>query len=387
MENTDYERIGTTDVYLSQTEIVPTLIPDEAKAGHVGVVYYEDVKDIAFDVISALKREKVLVYECKIAKSESEDDEIKQIKSVPEYVRYLIGVGCGRINMLCSYFATINAIDYMMFVTAPSSDRILYSTPKLKEACCPKCVVADRKVLDLAPKDLIAAGWGIALSQSLKAFERCVAKKLGTENGGRAESIADSFKREVASNSVQMTHGTAELFWFLMRLSDSNRKQNFVGGVDAFCEVMQKNHKLRHRGEYMFVASYVLWAYYRLFLKSRCEDTLLPPDKMKSMKLLETKCGLEFNLLLKRIDFLTVNGYFRIKYILDEYRDDLIGILNSIELEKSQRRWRRLYEDAGFWLKENFTTKELLSSMALCGEISGGLLGYAKASGALEDYI
>ena len=387
MENTDYERIGTTDVYLSQTEIVPTLIPDEPKAGHVGVVYYEDVKDIAFDVISALKREKVLVYECKIAKSESEDDEIKQIKSVPEYVRYLIGVGCGRINMLCSYFATINAIDYMMFVTAPSSDRILYSTPKLKEACCPKCVVADRKVLDLAPKDLIAAGWGIALSQPLKAFERCVAKKLGIENSGRAESIADSFKREVASNSVQMTHGTAELFWFLMRLSDSNRKQNFIGGVDAFCEVMQKNHKLRHRGEYMFVASYVLWAYYRLFLKSRCEDTLLPPDKMKSMKLLETKCGLEFNLLLKRIDFLTVNGYFRIKYILDEYRDDLIGILNSIDLEKSQRRWRRLYEDAGFWLKENFTTKELLSSMALCGEISGGLLGYAKASGALEDYI
>lgn len=387
MENTDYERIGTTDVYLSQTEIVPTLIPDEAKAGHVGVVYYEDVKDIAFDVISALKREKVLVYECKIAKSESEDDEIKQIKSVPEYVRYLIGVGCGRINMLCSYFATLNAIDYMMFVTAPSSDRILYSTPKLKEACCPKCVVADRKVLDLAPKDLIAAGWGIALSQPLKAFERCVAKKLGTENSGRAESIADSFKREVTANSVQMTHGTAELFWFLMRLSDSNRKQNFVGGVDAFREVMQKNHKLRHRGEYMFVASYVLWAYYRLFLKSRCEDTLLPPDKMKSMKLLETKCGLEFNLLLKRIDFLTVNGYFRIKYILDEYRDDLIGILNSIDLEKSQRRWRRLYEDAGFWLKENFTTKELLSSMALCGEISGGLLGYAKASGALEDYI
>lgn len=387
MENTDYERIGTTDMYLSQTEIVPMLIPDEAKAGHVGVVYYEDVKDIAFDVISALKREKVLVYECKIAKSESEDDEIKQIKSVPEYVRYLIGVGCGRINMLCSYFATINAIDYMMFVTAPSSDRILYSTPKLKEACCPKCVVADRKVLDLAPKDLIAAGWGIALSQPLKAFERCVAKKLGTENSGRAESIADSFKREVTANSVQMTHGTAELFWFLMRLSDSNRKQNFVGGVDAFCEVMQKNHKLRHRGEYMFVASYVLWAYYRLFLKSRCEDTLLPPDKMKSMKLLETKCGLEFNLLLKRIDFLTVNGYFRIKYILDEYRDDLIGILNSIDLEKSQRKWRRLYEDAGFWLKENFTTKELLSSMALCGEISGGLLGYAKASGALEDYI
>lgn len=387
MENTDYERIGTTDVYLSETALVPTLIPDEAKAGHVGVVYFEDVEDIAFDVVSALKREKILVYECKIKKSENEEDDIKQIKSVPEYVRYLIGVGCGKINMLCSYFATINAIDYMMFVTAPSSDRILYSTPALKEACCPKYVVADRKILDAAPKTLIAAGWGIALSQPLKAFERCVAKKLGTENSGRAESIAESFKRELAGNSLQMTHDTGELFWFLMRLSDRNRKQNFKGGVDSFCEVMQKSYKLRHRGEYMFVASYVLWAYYRLFLKSRCEDTLLPPDKMKSMKLLETKCGLEFNLLLKRIDFLTINGYFRIKYILDEYREDLIGILDSIDLEKSQRRWRRLYEDAGFWLKENFTTKELLSIMALCGEISGGILGYAKASGALEDYI
>lgn len=387
MENTDYERIGTTDVYLSEMALVPTLIPDEAKAGHVGVVYFEDVEDIAFDVVSALKREKILVYECKIKKSENEEDDIKQIKSVPEYVRYLIGVGCGKINMLCSYFATINAIDYMMFVTAPSSDRILYSTPALKEACCPKYVVADRKILDAAPKTLIAAGWGIALSQPLKAFERCVAKKLGTEKSGRTESIAESFKRELAGNSLQMTHDTGELFWFLMRLSDRNRKQNFKGGVDSFCEVMQKSYKLRRRGEYMFVASYVLWAYYRLFLKSRCEDTLLPPDKMKSMKLLETKCGLEFNLLLKRIDFLTINGYFRIKYILDEYREDLIGILDSIDLEKSQRRWRRLYEDAGFWLKENFTTKELLSIMALCGEISGGILGYAKASGALEDYI
>ncbi|MCI5820043.1 MAG: hypothetical protein MRZ86_05615, partial [Acidaminococcus sp.] len=116
-------------------------------------------------------------------------------------------------------------------------------------------------------------------------------------------------------------------------------------------------------------------------------DVLLPPDKIKSMKLLEKKCGLSFNLLLKRIDFLTVNSYFRIKYILEEYRLDLLSCLEEIDYSTSQRRWRRIYDDAGFWLKENFSSKELLSIMALAGETSKGLLGYAKATGALEDYI
>ena len=44
-------------------------------------------------------------------------------------------------------------------------------------------------------------------------------------------------------------------------------------------------------------------------------------------------------------------------------------------------RWRRMYADAGFWLKKAFTARDMLRAMELAGEMSGGLLGYMSATG------
>lgn len=386
-----YEKIGDTDVYLGENmaSILPTLIPEESKAGHVAIVYPVDLADLAFSVMAEFKKNKISYYECKI-KGDKDDKALKDVMQIPEYVRYVVGIGTGKVAMLCSYVATVYNVEFALFVTAPSSDRFLFCTDKIKNAKVAKLLVADIDVLENCPRPLLAAGWGIALSEKLRIFEKCVASKTDNKNllqSKRGESMADAFDREIKKSTIELSPNVDELFWYLVSLSEVKRKEKFVGGVDTFSEILSLSDKSRHRGEYAFVAAYVLWGYYKNFLKVATDDVLLPPDKIKSMKLLEKKCGLSFNLLLKRIDFLTVNGYFRIKYIVEEYRPDLLNCLDKIDYSVGQRRWRRLYDDAGFWLKENFSSKELLSIMALAGEMSKGLLGYAKATGALEDYI
>ena len=387
-----YEKIGNADVYLGENmaSVLPSLIPDEFKAGHIALLYFDEEKTVAEKVLANLKTGKIDVYECKLDSGLSDEKSLFAARQIPEYVRYVIGVGTERTANICSAVATSLNVDFALFVTAPSSDRFLFGTDETVDTKIASLIVADIAILEDCPKPLLAAGWGIALAERLRIFEKCVADKtsgkslLGFRDG---ESIAEVFKRTIKQQTIDLSPNVDELFWYLLNLSERKRNEKFKGGVETFCEILQLTDKTRERGEYMFIASYVLWGYYKCFLSSSAFDVLLPPDKIKSMKLLEKKCGLSFNLLLKRIDFLTVNSYFRIKYILEEYRLDLLSCLEEIDYSTSQRRWRRIYDDAGFWLKENFSSKELLSIMALAGETSKGLLGYAKATGALEDYI
>ena len=60
---------------------------------------------------------------------------------------------------------------------------------------------------------------------------------------------------------------------------------------------------------------------------------------------------------------------------------DLLSALSSTDLGGRERRWRRMYADAGFWLNKAFTARDMLRAMELAGEMSGGLLGYMSATG------
>ena len=63
---------------------------------------------------------------------------------------------------------------------------------------------------------------------------------------------------------------------------------------------------------------------------------------------------------------------------------DLLEKLSGIDLHGMQRFWRRLYPDAGYWLKSEISAKEMLHTLALAGAQSDNLLGYAYASGILK---
>ena len=86
----------------------------------------------------------------------------------------------------------------------------------------------------------------------------------------------------------------------------------------------------------------------------------------------------------KCVDFFDINGYFRISYILGEYRLDLLEKLAGADVHSMQRFWRRLYLDAGYWLKSEICASEVIECMRLAGATSDSLAGYAFASGILD---
>jgi hypothetical protein len=123
---------------------------------------------------------------------------------------------------------------------------------------------------------------------------------------------------------------------------------------------------------------------YENYLSSPSLDCALPPAHDKNLDALGQLTGERMDNLLKAFDFFDIDGYFRVGYILSEYRLDLLEKLRSVDFHSAQKKWRRIYADAGYWLKSAFTTKSLLSAMKLSAEIGHGLLRYILESGFAE---
>lgn len=161
----------------------------------------------------------------------------------------------------------------------------------------------------------------------------------------------------------------------------------FRGAADIVGDLVAGYFRL-DMGEARFFAAYAACLLYHCFLSSHGLDTLLPPDFTKTQKLLQKKCGVKYADTLKTVDFSGANGYFRLTYIVGEYREDLRALLESFDMRAKQRYFRRLYDDAGFSLKTRVNAKELLSLVALGGGIAGDtFLGYLKRTGFLESFM
>ena len=128
----------------------------------------------------------------------------------------------------------------------------------------------------------------------------------------------------------------------------------------------------------------MITSFYSAYLGAPSIDVMPPAcreiaaDALSDLGIEDKRC--------KSVDFFDLNGYFKISYILSEYRTDLLDKLGSADFHTSQRFWRRLYPDAGYWLKGEITCKDLSDCLALAGERSENLLGFAYASGVLSGY-
>ena len=136
-------------------------------------------------------------------------------------------------------------------------------------------------------------------------------------------------------------------------------------------------------GEYKFIASALICALYKELLGAPAIDTLIPADRQRERAELENIGYAAIN-SAKNIDFFDTNSYFRINYILSEYRLDLLDKLGFADIKPNARTWRRIYDDAGFWLKSELTARDMLFAIRLAGSVSDNLLGYAYSIGALR---
>lgn len=347
------EIIGGRKIYVGENAIesLPSFLPDVT----TGIVYSKGTKEIAEEVGRAFRPYGRKVF---FAGSACE---------LPDYVRYILGVGTGKVAEDCKRKSNEAGIPSALLFTAPTTDTIL-SGEGLEQ------VFIDETILKNSPKECLASGWGIVLSEDLRRFEEYFDEKV---SGKEALSSKKDFS---------MTSNETALALRLLELS-ANRKKEDNATVIAkllYDTAVRQGVKNRLVGEYKFVCAGVLYAFYLGFLSSPSIDCMLPPNHDSKLDEIAKLTGRSRERLLKTFDFLGTDDYFRINYIISEYRLDLLDKLKAVDFRTADKKWRRLYADAGYWLKSAFTSRTLLKALTLGSEIGDGLLRYVGETGYAE---
>lgn len=339
--------------------IIPSLPVTVAKIledGLIFLLYDKGTAEIAARVETELKG-----YGYRVSAHDADGDFAPE-----EYSRLVVGVGAGRVAECAKRTARGLDVGCVLVVTAPSSDVFLRGGGVNQ-------VYLDEEILKACPARCVAAGWGILLSRPLDRFEEYFGAKVlskGTPCEERpTEPPADA---DVVTITLQLLECGAEN----RPESASDKTARLLAAIAE-----EKGKEVRLHGEYKFLAACTLAVFYSGFLSSPAIDTLPPADHDGALEELSRLTGEPREKLCHSFDFFDVSGYFRINYILSEYRLDLLERLSGLDLRSSERRWRRLYEDAGYWLKSALTARDMLRAMALAGELGTGLLNYAVGAG------
>ncbi len=360
--SSDYlsKKIGECEVVVDVgiEKIAPYKLKQYLEEGLVALVYEKEYGKQAEKLYFELK---LVGYPVTLIEIEDSNEQ-----KVLEHTRWMFAVGERVAPLFAKDKARELDIGFCVWWTAPSHDEIM-------STYAPKQVFIDKNVLIKCSNEQIASGWGIVLSEPLRAFEGLFSKNV------LACDIDDKIVK--IENRQQTT--PAELALALLQIS-ANKKEDDSAHIMAKLMIAQaksEGRAQRRIGEYKFVASALIVAFYSAYLGSPSIDTLVPAQKSAQKKAL-APLGVRAN-TLKRIDFFDINSYFRINYILSEYRMDLLEKLTEVDFHTAGRFWRRLYADAGFWLKSEISSKLLFDTMALAGALGNNLLSLAYATGFL----
>ncbi|MBR4800752.1 MAG: hypothetical protein IK048_03705 [Clostridia bacterium] len=360
----DSRTISNTEVIVGNDlyDELPTKIAEVSKEGAILVAYDKNLKQIAQKIADALRGLSRRIFLCELDKTKAQDDVL------PDYIRYIVAVGCGFASAKADALSRGLNVGWSLFLTAPTTDTILRGKS-------PKHVFIDENVLINCPKACIAAGFGTVYARNLKTFENAFAGKVLARE--EPPCLPFEIKGEISPVSLAI---------LLLEISAMDEKEDGAGLIAKilYKKAMAEGKKPRLVGEYMFIAASYLLALYSSLLSSPAIDVLLPPVLSVSTCELEKIGCADIANRQKSIDFFDVNSYFRISYILAEYRTDLLEKLSAVDMHKSQRVWRRIYDDAGYFLKDALTAKDVKYAATLAGSLSDNLLGFAYACGVLN---
>lgn len=353
--------LGGTEIFIGQdiADEIISCFNHRFAEGAVCLIYDRNVTELADDIIHALKSGGYRVFVQAVSSSRHKGSENRF--SAPEYVRHVFAVGAGTAADTAKKIAKQLDIDWTLFFTAPSTDTVMRGIP-------PKTVFIDRNILMKCPFECVAAGYGILLSQPLAAFE------------GFFSSKVLAMPADVNFTSFQQSADLCELACSLLEISlDRYEDSAQIMSELMYASALGRGRRPRLIGEYKFLCAALISAFYSAYLGAPSIDVMPPACREAAADMIDS-IGYDTK-QVKSVDFFDTNVYFRISYILSEYRTDLLDKLGSIDFRTAQRFWRRLYPDAGYWLKSEVTCRDLLSGLTLAGSLSDSLLGFAYASG------
>ena len=350
------EAAGGADIYCGKGLVVALgdFLQELSGGGRVLVVRDGDGEKLAAEIAESLRCDGFRVTELR-----AEDADLAEENCIVS-----VGAGGFAAAAAAKKAAADRRGECVLFPSVPCEEGLLAGGGV-------RAVCLDEDVLAASPADATAAACGILLSSPVKRFEDLFAEKV-------LAAPKRDFRREELAEGDTLTEIAVKVM------------KNGLGGTvyacDAVAEMMRlialsRRKRPRRKGEYVFVAACTLAAFYKAYLSSPALDTLLPADHSAAADEIARLAGADRCNILQAFDIFGANSYFRISYILGEYRMDLISELACCDLSSAERKWRRMYDDAGFWMKSAFTSEDVLRALALAGEMSGGLLGFAAGTG------
>lgn len=354
--------------------------------GNVLVVFDEKSKDVADDVVRYLLKGGYFVRTAKTSGMAA------KLPAVDECVKYIVGVGGGEVADDARLLAKRQGVRYSLAMTAPDNDNFAsdgaYILNEYVYTGAPEFVVIDEEIVEKSTGVDSAAGYGRAFSCLVGLFDVDFKKLMFAMdfNESAVNTVADGIKIfESKKNEDNFKIRLARLMFTISKAkNDLDMKAE---SADAVARVMTEKFG-RTFGENSFLAAYMILNVYRLYLESDAADTLVPEDIVLTLKTLEKMRVVNYNKYMSDLAVTTATDYLKQTFILSEYRREMYERLDGMDLPAVAKFWRRLYDDAGFWLKRYASSDELFKVMALASELSeGGLLKYVKRTGFFERFI
>jgi Glycerol dehydrogenase and related enzymes len=317
-----------TEVILNKcaVEKIVEVIAKFFLTGNLAVISAKNLESVGDRVEKLLYKSGYTVRK-KTVNDVSPEEVAASAESLPECVRYLVGVGGGTVADGVRLFAKRRDIPYTLVATSPASDGYLSSKVHVcgETVRCdnPDAVIFDTEILDAAPRVLTAAGYGRAVAQVVNIFDaeyNRFYKDLSPCPEVMSALFSEVHHFELEKDKPDFTRRLTELLIKISRADEYLDIDNRA--VDSFARVLTAEGG-RSFGENSMLAAYVVLSLYRCFLASAADDVLLPPDTVKTLKLLEKCKVIGYNKYIKSYSHYSETEYLRQAYVLGEYRKDL----------------------------------------------------------------
>ncbi len=354
--------------------------------GNVLVVFDERSSNVSDDVVRYLLKGGYFV------RTAETHGKAEELPAVDECVKYIVGVGGGGVADDARLLAKRQSVGYSIVITAPDNDNFAsdgaYILNEYVYTGAPDFVLIDEEVVEKSTGATAAAGYGRAFSCLVGLFDADFKKLMFARDFDESavNTVAESIKIfESKKNDDNFKTRLARLMFTISKAK--NNLDMKAESADAVAKVMTEKFG-RTFGENSFLAAYMILNVYRLYLESDATDTLIPEDIVLTLKTLEKMRVVNYNNYMSDLSVTTATDYLKQTFILSEYRREMYERLDGMDLPAVAKFWRRLYDDAGFWLKRYASSDELFKVMALASELSeGGLLKYVKRTGFFERFI
>ena len=379
---------------------LPEYVKSQIVAGRIGLVFDEAVEHISAPIQTDLMALGFKISKICFKKGVKVCQEnIDMVARAPQEIRLFVAIGTGAICDIVKSACAVRDAKFTLALTAPSTDNLLFdytemwqNGEKITLKAVPPCAVfVDLDIVLRAPKALISAGYGCLISKYAALFDRGI---LALSAGvGMCEQF-ECQMRDVLDN-LFIQGGTIEdltkTILAVSLLQQMHGEPNVLQGMEhIFACVLREWQPQKQQlllGEHKFIATFTLMQYYSLVINYQGVDLLVPANKSQSASALAKGIGAPLAGTVLALQTKDEDIFQKTGYILDEYRTDFATQAHDVVqlINATCRTFRRIYDDAGFFLKNYLPSEKILQIMSHSTVLADKyyLLNYCKDSGYL----